>query len=92
MGRRRVACPAGHRDARRDRDRRQRARAGAAGPEPVFGTDIAPGDKIVLLPSSGLHANGASLARRVSVASCPAGCSPSFRAAGTWATRCSTRP
>jgi len=33
--------------------------------QPVFGTDIAVGDKIVLLPSSGLHANGASLARRV---------------------------
>jgi phosphoribosylformylglycinamidine cyclo-ligase len=36
-----------------------------AGRRPVFGTDIEPGDKIVLLPSSGLHANGASLARRV---------------------------
>jgi phosphoribosylformylglycinamidine cyclo-ligase len=32
---------------------------------PVFGSDIAPGDKILLLPSTGLHANGASLARRV---------------------------
>lgn len=32
---------------------------------PVFGNDIAPGDKILLLPSTGLHANGASLARRV---------------------------
>jgi phosphoribosylformylglycinamidine cyclo-ligase len=36
-----------------------------AGRRPVFGTDIAVGDKILLLPSSGLHANGASLARRV---------------------------
>lgn len=36
-----------------------------AGREPVFGADIAPGDQIVLLGSSGLHANGASLARRV---------------------------
>jgi phosphoribosylformylglycinamidine cyclo-ligase len=36
-----------------------------AGRRPVFGDDIAPGDVIVLLPSSGLHANGASLARRV---------------------------
>jgi phosphoribosylformylglycinamidine cyclo-ligase len=36
-----------------------------AGREPVFGDGIRPGDKIVLLPSSGLHANGASLARRV---------------------------
>ncbi len=35
------------------------------GREPVFGEGIAPGDKIVLLASSGLHANGASLARRV---------------------------
>lgn len=32
---------------------------------PVLGSDIAVGDKILLLPSSGLHANGASLARRV---------------------------
>ena len=31
----------------------------------MLGTDIAAGDKILLLPSSGLHANGASLARRV---------------------------
>lgn len=37
-----------------------------AGRSPVFGRDIAVGDKILLLPSSGLHANGASLARRVS--------------------------
>jgi len=35
------------------------------GRRPVFGDGIAPGDKIVLLTSSGLHANGASLARRV---------------------------
>jgi phosphoribosylformylglycinamidine cyclo-ligase len=35
-----------------------------AGRRPVFGEDIADGDKIVVLPSSGLHANGASLARR----------------------------
>jgi phosphoribosylformylglycinamidine cyclo-ligase len=33
--------------------------------EPLLGEDLAPGDEIVLLPSSGLHANGASLARRV---------------------------
>jgi phosphoribosylformylglycinamidine cyclo-ligase len=36
-----------------------------AGRRPVLGTDIAAGDKIVLLASSGLHANGASLARRI---------------------------
>jgi phosphoribosylformylglycinamidine cyclo-ligase len=35
------------------------------GRRPVFGNDIAAGDKIVLLASSGLHANGASLARRI---------------------------
>src|SRR6185437_7539627 len=39
-----------------------------AGRLPVFGADIAPGDKIVLLASCGLHANGASLARRVAAA------------------------
>ncbi len=33
--------------------------------EPLLGDELAPGDEIVLLPSSGLHANGASLARRV---------------------------
>jgi phosphoribosylformylglycinamidine cyclo-ligase len=33
--------------------------------EPLLGEDLAPGDEIVLIPSSGLHANGASLARRV---------------------------
>ncbi|MGH3912384.1 MAG: AIR synthase-related protein [Pseudonocardiaceae bacterium] len=32
---------------------------------PIFGEDIHPGDCIVVLPSSGLHTNGASLARRV---------------------------
>ncbi len=33
--------------------------------EPLLGGDLAGGDEIVLLPSSGLHANGASLARRI---------------------------
>jgi phosphoribosylformylglycinamidine cyclo-ligase len=33
--------------------------------EPLLGAELAPGDEIVLVPSSGLHANGASLARRV---------------------------
>jgi phosphoribosylformylglycinamidine cyclo-ligase len=33
--------------------------------DPLLGEDLAPGDKIVLVSSSGLHANGASLARRV---------------------------
>jgi phosphoribosylformylglycinamidine cyclo-ligase len=32
--------------------------------QPLLGTDLAPGDEIVLVASSGLHANGASLARR----------------------------
>jgi phosphoribosylformylglycinamidine cyclo-ligase len=35
------------------------------GVEPILGQDLAPGDAIVLVASSGLHANGASLARRV---------------------------
>jgi phosphoribosylformylglycinamidine cyclo-ligase len=33
--------------------------------EPLLGEDLAPGDEIVLVASNGLHANGASLARRV---------------------------
>ncbi|MFY9809285.1 MAG: AIR synthase-related protein [Pseudonocardiaceae bacterium] len=36
-----------------------------AGRRPVFGNDVAAGDRIVVLPSSGLHTNGASLARQV---------------------------
>ncbi len=35
------------------------------GHRPVLGQDLAPGDEIVLVASSGLHANGASLARAV---------------------------
>lgn len=34
-----------------------------AGRAPIFGEGLAPGDEIVLVASSGLHANGASLAR-----------------------------
>ena len=33
--------------------------------EPLLGADLAPGDELVLVASAGLHANGASLARRV---------------------------
>jgi phosphoribosylformylglycinamidine cyclo-ligase len=33
--------------------------------EPLLGADLEPGDEIVLVPSNGLHANGASLARRL---------------------------
>jgi len=33
--------------------------------EPLLGGELAPGDEIVLVASSGLHANGASLARRI---------------------------
>jgi phosphoribosylformylglycinamidine cyclo-ligase len=33
--------------------------------EPLLGERLAPGDEIVLIPSNGLHANGASLARRI---------------------------
>jgi phosphoribosylformylglycinamidine cyclo-ligase len=36
-----------------------------AGRAPIFGAGLAPGDEIVLVASSGLHANGASLARAV---------------------------
>ena len=36
-----------------------------AGREPILGAALAPGDEIVLVASSGLHANGASLARKV---------------------------
>jgi phosphoribosylformylglycinamidine cyclo-ligase len=35
----------------------------ARGRAPILGEDLAPGDEIVLVASSGLHANGASLAR-----------------------------
>jgi phosphoribosylformylglycinamidine cyclo-ligase len=33
------------------------------GRSPLLGEELAPGDEIVIVPSSGLHANGASLAR-----------------------------
>jgi phosphoribosylformylglycinamidine cyclo-ligase len=36
-----------------------------AGHRPILGHELAPGDEIVLVASSGLHANGASLARSV---------------------------
>jgi phosphoribosylformylglycinamidine cyclo-ligase len=36
-----------------------------AGRAPVLGQDLAPGDEVVLVASSGLHANGSSLARMV---------------------------
>jgi phosphoribosylformylglycinamidine cyclo-ligase len=39
-----------------------------SGREPVLGRDVAEGDRIILLASSGLHANGASLARLVAAA------------------------
>lgn len=35
------------------------------GRQPVLGTELGPGDEIVLIDSSGLHANGASLGRMV---------------------------
>ena len=35
------------------------------GRAPIFGAALAPGDEIVFVQSSGLHANGASLARKV---------------------------
>ncbi|HEU0019714.1 MAG TPA: AIR synthase related protein, partial [Thermoleophilaceae bacterium] len=35
------------------------------GREPVLGQDLSPGDEIVMVSSSGLHANGASLARLI---------------------------
>lgn len=42
------------------------------GTAPVLGADLAPGDEIVFVASSGLHANGASLARKLA-AELPAG-------------------
>ena len=36
-----------------------------AGGSPWLGDELAPGDEIVLVEASGLHANGASLARRL---------------------------
>jgi phosphoribosylformylglycinamidine cyclo-ligase len=36
-----------------------------AGRDPILGAALAPGDEIVLVQSSGLHANGASLARKL---------------------------
>lgn len=36
-----------------------------SGAAPILGNDLAPGDTIVLIESTGLHANGASLARKV---------------------------
>ncbi|MGN6170245.1 MAG: AIR synthase-related protein, partial [Solirubrobacteraceae bacterium] len=36
-----------------------------AGRSAILGADLAPGDEIVLVASTGLHANGSSLARRV---------------------------
>ncbi|MEA2517370.1 MAG: phosphoribosylformylglycinamidine cyclo-ligase [Actinomycetota bacterium] len=36
-----------------------------AGRSPILGDELAPGDVIVLIASTGLHANGASLARKV---------------------------
>jgi phosphoribosylformylglycinamidine cyclo-ligase len=36
-----------------------------AGRRPILGADLAPGDEIVFVQSSGLHANGASLARKI---------------------------
>jgi phosphoribosylformylglycinamidine cyclo-ligase len=36
-----------------------------AGSAPILGQDLAPGDEIVMVASSGLHANGASLARMI---------------------------
>jgi phosphoribosylformylglycinamidine cyclo-ligase len=36
-----------------------------AGGDPILGAELADGDEIVLVDSSGLHANGASLARRI---------------------------
>ena len=35
------------------------------GRKPTLGTELAPGDEIVIVESNGLHANGSSLARRV---------------------------
>lgn len=54
------------------------------GSDAILGDDLAPGDAIVLIDSTGLHANGASLARKVA-RECPEGLAtelPSGRAYG----------
>ena len=52
------------------------------GRSPVDGSAVRPGDVVLALPSSGLHSNGYSLARRA--------LGP--RTAASWPTRCSRRP
>ena len=66
VGRRRVAVAA--RAARRRRRSSWPAPPSARVPPgraPILGEELAPGDEIVLVASSGLHANGASLARMI---------------------------
>src|SRR4051812_5863910 len=57
---------------------------------PLLGADLRSGQAIVLVDSSGLHANGATLARSVAT-KLPTACAPRCPAASRSATRCSPR-
>ena len=62
------------------------------GRSPILGERLAAGDEIVLVASSGLHANGASLARLRRRARCPTATRPRCRSgADASARRCSSR-
>ena len=63
MGGRGVAVAAGVVGRARDRAGGRRHGSGAQGHSPILGKALAPGDGTVVVASSGLHANGASLAR-----------------------------
>ena len=54
------------------------------GRNPVDGSRVEPGDTVLALPSSGLHSNGFSLARKA--------LGPLWRSDRIWSTRCSRRP
>ncbi len=90
MGRRRVAVAAGAR--RRSATSSSPARPSArfrAGARRCWASELSPGDEIVLVASSGLHANGASLARLLA-ARLPDGYATALASGRRSARRCST--